>query len=342
MAGELETDALTSSRTAVPGAMRPGSLELGVTRRDSTVVGVVPVDREAHPLQSRVFEALSSRTVMILAVVATHLFLGALFYSLYEGWSFPNALYFTATIITTVGYGDVAPKRRFSRVFSCVYVTLSVCFVFTLISYLITQLIERNMKKLVQGVTEPSATNGRAVMHSGWTKNEKHDLIAATMLFVAVLLGSVWVFVCFDGMHTIDALYFVLITSSTIGLGDFTPTHEGVRLFAAVWMVVITVMLSWLIGRWVDVSAAASSRSAMAKILREPMTARMFDRMDFDKDGRLTRGEYIIATLVRAEKVSQHDIDVINAAFERRDVNGDGQLDMSELTYRPLVNIIEP
>jgi len=216
-----------------------------------------------------------------------------------------------------------------------------VTFVFTLISYLITQLIERNMSRLVQGVTMPSE-GGPATVHSEWTKTERRDLLAATLLFVFVLLGSVAIFARFDGMHVIDALYFVLITSSTIGLGDFTPSHVGMRLFAAVWMVFITVMLSWLIGRWVDVRAAVTSRRAMAKILREPMTARTFDRVDLDNDGRLNRAEYIIATLIRAQQISQQDIEVISAAFDRRDADNDGTLDLSELRYRPLTSIVEP
>jgi len=47
--------------------------------------------------------------------------IGTLFYSLNEGWSITDALYFSAVSLTTVGYGDLQIQNWYSRLFSIFY-----------------------------------------------------------------------------------------------------------------------------------------------------------------------------------------------------------------------------
>ena len=54
-------------------------------------------------------------------VVITLLF-GTIFYSLVEGWSVLDAFYFSATTLTTVGLGDLAPKTAFGKFFTVIYI----------------------------------------------------------------------------------------------------------------------------------------------------------------------------------------------------------------------------
>ena len=47
---------------------------------------------------------------------------GTIFYSLQEGWSLVDALYFSVTTLTTVGLGDLAPATTIGKLFTIVYI----------------------------------------------------------------------------------------------------------------------------------------------------------------------------------------------------------------------------
>lgn len=49
----------------------------------------------------------------------------ALFYRYVEGWSIINALYFTISTASTVGYGDLTPSHEISKIFTIVFIILS-------------------------------------------------------------------------------------------------------------------------------------------------------------------------------------------------------------------------
>lgn len=46
-----------------------------------------------------------------------------------ENWSFPTALYYCSYVMTTVGYGNIAPTNRATVIFSIFYVPLNVSFI---------------------------------------------------------------------------------------------------------------------------------------------------------------------------------------------------------------------
>ena len=43
-----------------------------------------------------------------------------------EGWSFVDAMYFTVSTITTVGYGDLVPTHNASKILATIYMILLV------------------------------------------------------------------------------------------------------------------------------------------------------------------------------------------------------------------------
>ena len=47
---------------------------------------------------------------------------GTIFYSLQEGWSLVDALYFSVTTLTTVGLGDLSPATTIGKLFTIVYI----------------------------------------------------------------------------------------------------------------------------------------------------------------------------------------------------------------------------
>jgi voltage-gated potassium channel len=51
---------------------------------------------------------------------------GTIFYTLVEGWTVIDALYFSTIVLTTVGLGDVAPTSDTGKLFTIVYVLVGI------------------------------------------------------------------------------------------------------------------------------------------------------------------------------------------------------------------------
>lgn len=47
---------------------------------------------------------------------------GTFFYHAVEGWRWLDALYFSVVTLTTVGYGDLAPKTDAGKLFTIIYI----------------------------------------------------------------------------------------------------------------------------------------------------------------------------------------------------------------------------
>ena len=68
---------------------------------------------------------------------------GTIFYSLVEGWSPLDSLYFSVTTLATVGYGDFAPTTALGKAFTIFFVLAGVGVVVAFASEVARQTINR-------------------------------------------------------------------------------------------------------------------------------------------------------------------------------------------------------
>ena len=61
-----------------------------------------------------------------LLLCAVILVSGTVFYSSVEGWHWVDALYFSTTTLSTVGFGDLAPVTRIGKIFTVIYIFVGV------------------------------------------------------------------------------------------------------------------------------------------------------------------------------------------------------------------------
>ena len=73
---------------------------------------------------------------------------------------------------------------------------------------------------------------------------EYRDLLITTLITIAV--GSA-VYHFLEGWSWIDCIYFSVITLSTIGYGDFSPTTDAGKLFTIFYIIIgIGIILSFI------------------------------------------------------------------------------------------------
>lgn len=73
---------------------------------------------------ARSWEAPGFRGGLLLALLI--LLSGTVFYRSVEGWSWIDALYFSATTVSTVGLGDLSPQTDAGKIFTVIYIFVGV------------------------------------------------------------------------------------------------------------------------------------------------------------------------------------------------------------------------
>lgn len=83
---------------------------------------------------------------MILALIG----LGTLFYHYVEGWTLIDGVYFSATTLTTVGFGDLHPTTSVGKIFTIFYLLSGVSLTFYAITRFAHLQIEATDEKIVK------------------------------------------------------------------------------------------------------------------------------------------------------------------------------------------------
>ncbi|TRZ04358.1 hypothetical protein DNTS_015170 [Danionella cerebrum] len=159
----------------------------------------------------------------------------------FNNWNWPNAVIFAATVITTIGYGNISPKTPTGRVFCIFYGLFGVPLCFTWIS---------ELGKFFGGRAKHF---GQHLIKKGVTLRKTQLTCTALFLLWGVLVHLLippLVFMSQEGWTYIDGLYFSFVTLTTIGFGDLVAGvdpnaeyHSLYRYFVEVW---IYLGLAWL------------------------------------------------------------------------------------------------
>jgi len=156
-------------------------------------------------------------------------------------WQIIPASMFALTVFTTIGYGNVVPGTRFSKIF---------CIPYSLVGFWLFALTEARTAKLIgDWVT-------RQADQFGGAEGEKKGfccccksilkifpstvtlvLSVASCIIMLVLSGAL--FTVTEGHGFFSALWFAYSSMTTIGYGDLTPSFHGWNFFIELFMLSI-------------------------------------------------------------------------------------------------------
>uniref|UniRef100_A0A452HL47 2P domain potassium channel Talk-1 n=1 Tax=Gopherus agassizii TaxID=38772 RepID=A0A452HL47_9SAUR len=158
-----------------------------------------------------------------------------------SNWDFSNSFFFAGTVVTTIGYGNLAPSTVAGQVFCVFYalfgVPLNLAF----------------LNQLGKGLNAHLLTLERWVHKPGRARVQLQTLALALFLTAGTLLFLVFppmIFSYVEGWSYGEGFYFTFITLSTIGFGDYVvgtdPNKHYISMYRSLAAIWIVFGLAWL------------------------------------------------------------------------------------------------
>jgi hypothetical protein len=147
-------------------------------------------------------------------------------------WSWSGGTFFVATVVTTIGYGSFAPRTAIGKMLTCTYAILGIGW-FGFILALLSEQIRASMRWAISTKLDPHLPP--RIRKLDVRKKSFALLIVLINIYltgsiVAAMVSQRYSGVClgqyadcstFDNL--LNAVYFSLITFTTVGLGDIAP-----------------------------------------------------------------------------------------------------------------------
>lgn len=292
-----------------------------------------------------------------LFFIVNHVLGGAITMHFLEGWGFYDCAYFCIVTTTTVGYGDMTPKGVWSKIYVIYYVVVSIGLISTMLAYLIGLLIDQQEEMILSAftrdrqadvedlddenvdtnelrlnmqndeVTERIREATRRLDKSDW-----YNLFMAVMSLIVVLVIGFLVFYCLEGLSVLNAIYATTISASTVGFGDYEPTHKLTKAIMTVWLCFSTFAVGKVIADFTDASVKAKQRDVSRRLLTASMDMGGLQMFDMNRDGRVDKGEFLAEMLVRSGKVERDEVNAILLRFKQLDKDNSGEISIADLS----------
>lgn len=138
-----------------------------------------------------------------------------------RSWGFGSSFFFAGTVVTTIGYGNIAPLSEGGKVFCMVFAVFGI----PMTAIMLTAIVERLLQ--LTDLLERFLCNTCTVrgIPPAYLRFLHLSLIMCGVVVLVMLIPAVF-FMLLEDWSYFEALYFCFISLTTIGLGDFVPGDD--------------------------------------------------------------------------------------------------------------------
>ncbi|XP_029449061.1 potassium channel subfamily K member 2 [Rhinatrema bivittatum] len=139
-------------------------------------------------------------------------------------WDLGSSFFFAGTVITTIGFGNISPRTEGGKIFCIIYALLGI----PLFGFLLAGVGDQLGTIFGKGIARVEDTFVK------WNVSQTKIRIISTVIFILfgcllfVAIPAI-IFKHIEGWHTLDAFYFVVITLTTIGFGDYVAGGSDIQ-----------------------------------------------------------------------------------------------------------------
>uniref|UniRef100_A0A7S4RW65 Potassium channel domain-containing protein n=1 Tax=Alexandrium monilatum TaxID=311494 RepID=A0A7S4RW65_9DINO len=179
-------------------------------------------------------------------------------------------------------------------------------------------------------ITAP-AHRARPIMHPTTA-----GFVRATVIWSLLVVAGAIFFVNYPGEEKdlAEAIYFSVITLTTVGFGDITPSTTGGRVFAIFWMLLGAGAFANMVGRFAAVCVAQDRlRTLDAKTLLD-ITQDAFFKKCHPEDhshAKVNRADFILFMLNQTGSLDNGVVEHLSSNFDDLDTDHSGFLDHADI-----------
>lgn len=128
-----------------------------------------------------------------------------------------------------------------------------------------------------------------------------------------------------------DAVYFTIVSATTIGFGDLTPSKESSKLCAVFFIPFAVAAMGYILGQCASYLVAMRREENDRKLWTCNMKLEDIDALDENKQGGVNELEYIKYMLVAMKKVESSLFDELHDQFKQLDLTNTGLVTKKDL-----------
>uniref|UniRef100_A0A2P2JAN4 Calcium-activated outward-rectifying potassium channel n=1 Tax=Rhizophora mucronata TaxID=61149 RepID=A0A2P2JAN4_RHIMU len=154
-------------------------------------------------------------------------------------------------------------------------------------------------------------------------------------LALAVVIGCIAVGTIsvrfLENLNWVDSIYLSVTSVTTVGYGDYAFTTLTGRCFAIVWLLVSTLAVARAFLYLTELRIYRRNRIIAKWVLQRKITMGDLIAADINRDGSISKSEFVLYKLREMGKIAEQDILQICNQFDSMDSTNCGKITVADL-----------